>query len=226
MPGSRCSSTGSLHTANSSPNNSDDDDSDGAMKSKCGNNCLKDKRREAHTQAEQKRRDSIKKGYDELQTLIPTIGSSNSGDGCKVSKATTLQKSIDYIQFLHSAKHKQDDELASVQKEIMAMNIMKRNYEAVVAANHSQIPGQNDTPLSEQLKFQVFRAFLDSLYQTFDPSVDTSSFQEISGSVISWLEHHCKPQILREVMVGVLQQVQGYDTATQEAIGKAEGFPQ
>lgn len=50
MPGSRCSSTGSLHTANSSPNNSDDDDSDGAMKSKCGNNCLKDKRREAHTQ--------------------------------------------------------------------------------------------------------------------------------------------------------------------------------
>lgn len=32
----------------------------------------KDRRREAHTQAEQKRRDAIKKGYDTLQELVPT----------------------------------------------------------------------------------------------------------------------------------------------------------
>lgn len=32
----------------------------------------KERRREAHTQAEQKRRDAIKKGYDSLQELVPT----------------------------------------------------------------------------------------------------------------------------------------------------------
>lgn len=32
----------------------------------------KERRREAHTQAEQKRRDAIKKGYDTLQCLVPT----------------------------------------------------------------------------------------------------------------------------------------------------------
>lgn len=33
---------------------------------------LKERRREAHTQAEQKRRDAIKKGYDSLQELVPS----------------------------------------------------------------------------------------------------------------------------------------------------------
>lgn len=32
----------------------------------------RERRREAHTQAEQKRRDAIKKGYDYLQDLVPT----------------------------------------------------------------------------------------------------------------------------------------------------------
>lgn len=56
-----------------------------------------ERRREAHTQAEQKRRDSIKKGYDALQSLVPKV---HQGDvsGYKPSKATILQKSIDYIQ--------------------------------------------------------------------------------------------------------------------------------
>lgn len=49
-------------------------------------------------QAEQKRRDSIKKGYDALQDLAPKSSSGESTPGCKLSKATVLQKSIDYMQ--------------------------------------------------------------------------------------------------------------------------------
>lgn len=37
----------------------------------------KERRREAHTQAEQKRRDAIKKGYDSLQELVPTCQQSD-----------------------------------------------------------------------------------------------------------------------------------------------------
>lgn len=57
----------------------------------------KERRREAHTQAEQKRRDAIKKGYDTLQDLVPTCQQPDTS-GYKLSKATVLQKSIDYIQ--------------------------------------------------------------------------------------------------------------------------------
>ena len=57
----------------------------------------KERRREAHTQAEQKRRDAIKKGYDSLQDLVPTC-QQNDTSGYKLSKATVLQKSIEYIQ--------------------------------------------------------------------------------------------------------------------------------
>lgn len=58
----------------------------------------KERRREAHTQAEQKRRDAIKKGYDSLQELVPMCQQNDSLSGYKLSKATILQKSIDYIQ--------------------------------------------------------------------------------------------------------------------------------
>lgn len=58
----------------------------------------KERRREAHTQAEQKRRDAIKKGYDSLQDLVPMCQQTDSLSGYKLSKATILQKSIDYIQ--------------------------------------------------------------------------------------------------------------------------------
>lgn len=51
----------------------------------------KERRREAHTQAEQKRRDAIKKGYDDLQMLVPTC-QQDSSNSFKMSKATVLQK--------------------------------------------------------------------------------------------------------------------------------------
>ena len=60
---SRASSTGSLH--GDGPTSDDDSDSKSTLS-------YKERRREAHTQAEQKRRDAIKKGYDYLQDLVPT----------------------------------------------------------------------------------------------------------------------------------------------------------
>ncbi len=72
----------------------DDDDSD----SKSSSSNFKDRKREAHTQAEQKRRDSIKRGYDALQELVPTCAQLDSVSGYKLSKAIVLQRSIDYIQ--------------------------------------------------------------------------------------------------------------------------------
>ena len=78
-------------------------------------------RREAHTAAEQKRRDAIKKGYDSLQELVPNCQQTDAS-GHKVSKAVVLQKSIEYIQYLGSQKKNQEAELGSLRKEVRKVN--------------------------------------------------------------------------------------------------------
>lgn len=113
----------------------------------------KERRREAHTQAEQKRRDAIKKGYDSLQDLVPTCQHTDSS-GYKISKATVLQKSIDYIQYLLQQKKKQEEERNALRKEVVALRIMQANYEQIVKAHQTQ-PGHAEMHVSDEMKFQV-----------------------------------------------------------------------
>merc|ERR1719293_388511 len=112
----------SLAMAPSAPqqtdNATDDDDSDSK-----NSQSYKERRREAHTAAEQKRRDAIKKGYDALQELVPTCQQTDAS-GHKVSKAVVLQKSIDYIQYLATQKKNQEADLNSLRKEVVALQIM------------------------------------------------------------------------------------------------------
>lgn len=63
-----------ISSRSSSAHNSCDDlnSSDSDIDKSNSSLSYKERRREAHTQAEQKRRDAIKKGYDGLQELVPT----------------------------------------------------------------------------------------------------------------------------------------------------------
>lgn len=59
-----------MSSRSSSAHNSDDHTSDSEDQTRSNSSLsYKERRREAHTQAEQKRRDAIKKGYDGLQEL-------------------------------------------------------------------------------------------------------------------------------------------------------------
>ncbi|KAI8778078.1 max protein X isoform X2 [Biomphalaria glabrata] len=203
---SRTSSTGSIPTAGctssaSSAQNTDDEDSESSKVP-----TYKDRRREAHTVAEQKRRDAIKKGYDELQCIVPTCQQQDTLGSQKISKATVLQRSIDYMQFLSSQKKKQEEELESLRKEVMALKIMKANYEHIVKT-HQSSPSLGQNQVSDEIKFQVFRNMMDSLFQSFNASISVANFAELSACVFSWLEEYCKPQTLRELVLGILRQV-------------------
>ncbi|KAK6644398.1 hypothetical protein RUM43_000665 [Polyplax serrata] len=200
FPYSRCSSTGSINTPSSAPN-SDDDDSD----NKNSPLSYKERRREAHTQAEQRRRDAIKKGYDALQELVPTCQQTDNS-GYKLSKAIVLQRSIDYIQFLHQQKKKQDEERTALRKEAIALKIMQGNIEQIVKAQQAA-PGATDNRMTDEAKFKV--AIMDQLFESFSASISVGSFADLSGCVFSWLEEHCKPQTLHNLVVNVLHQVNG-----------------
>ncbi|CAH2302004.1 max X isoform X2 [Pelobates cultripes] len=190
---------------NASSPTSDDEDSDYRQESL--KDAYKDRRRRAHTQAEQKRRDAIKKGYDDLQTIVPTCQQQDCCIGTqKLSKAVVLQKTIDYIQFLHKEKKKQEEEVSTLRKEVMALKIMKSNYEQIVKAHQSN-PNEGTDQLSDQVKFSVFQGIMDSLFQTFNASISVNSFQELSACVFSWIEEHCKPQTLHGIVMRVLHQL-------------------
>lgn len=196
---SRTSSTGSIDMlTSSSAQNTDDEDSD--HKSTIN---YKERRREAHTHAEQKRRDAIKKGYEDLQLLVPTCQQQDSVSSYKLSKATVLQRSIDYIQFLLQQKKKQEEELNALRKEVVALQIMKANYVEIVRVHQSQ-PGQNASQISDEVKFKVFQAICDSLFHSFDKAISVANFAELSGSVFTWLEEYCKPQTLRDMVFSLL----------------------
>ncbi|XP_068606178.1 max-like protein X isoform X2 [Brachionichthys hirsutus] len=203
---SRTNSIGS--TSASSVPNTDDEDSD--YRHETYKDSYKDRRRQAHTQSEQKRRDAIKKGYDDLQSIVPTCQQQSefAVGAQKISKATVLQKTIDYIHFLHKEKKKQEEDVSVLRKEVLALKIMKSNYEHIVRA-HQNNPQQGEDQVSDQVKFNIFQSIMDSLFQSFSNSVSMSSFQELSACVFSWIEEHCKPQTLREFVARVLRQLNG-----------------
>jgi len=200
VPFSRCSSTSSIHTL-SSTHNTDDEDSD--CKS---TKSYKERRREAHTQAEQKRRDAIKKGYSSLQELVPTCQQQDPVCGYKLSKATILQRSIDYIQFLQQQKKKQDEELLALRKEMTALHIMKNNYDQIVKANQSRL-GQSEHRVPDEIKFHLFQSIMESLFRTFESNVSMGNFAELSSCVFAWVEEHCKPQVMRNLATSILYQL-------------------
>nr|XP_012598652.1 max-like protein X isoform X2 [Microcebus murinus] len=190
-----------------SDNSLDPDDEDSDYHQESYKESYKDRRRRAHTQAEQKRRDAIKRGYDDLQTIVPTCQQQDFSIGSqKLSKAIVLQKTIDYIQFLHKEKKKQEEEVTTLRKDVTALKIMKVNYEQIVKA-HQDNPHEGEDQVSDQVKFNVFQGIMDSLFQSFNASISVASFQELSACVFSWIEEHCKPQTLREIVIGVLHQL-------------------
>ncbi|KFQ33776.1 Max-like X, partial [Mesitornis unicolor] len=183
----------------------DDEDSD--YHQETYKESYKDRRRRAHNQAERKRRDAIKKGYDELQAIVPTCDQQDFSLGFqKLSRAVVLQKTIDYIQFLHKEKKKQEEEVSTLRKDVMALKIMKVNYEQIAKAHQDNLNESKDQ-VSDEVKFNVFQGIMDSLFQSFNASVSVTSFQELSACVFSWIEEHCKPQTLQDVVIGVLHQL-------------------
>ncbi|XP_054162756.1 max-like protein X [Oppia nitens] len=179
----------------------DDEDSD--QKSSIS---YKERRREAHTQAEQKRRDAIKRGYEDLQHLVPTCAQHDSTTSYKLSKATILQRSIDYIQKMSDDMRKEEKELNRLRKEVVGLQIMKGNYEKMVKQHQQSQPGLQTNQITDEKKFAIFVSIFDQLFESFDKSVEINNFDKLSDCTIHWIEENCKPQTLQEMVVHIMRQ--------------------
>nr|NP_001071841.1 transcription factor protein [Ciona intestinalis]BAE06737.1 transcription factor protein [Ciona intestinalis] len=188
-------------SAASSVPNTDEEDEDTSDKH---HQSYKERRREAHTQAEKKRREAIRKGYDELQLIVPNLVQQADVIGSqKLSKAVILQRSLNYVEFLQQQKKKQIEELNQLRKEKMALAIMKASYEQIVKQQMKFSDGAQGK-VSEEVKFNIFQQVMEKLFVTFNSTITTNTFQDVSHGIINWIEEHCKPPMLRNIVNEVL----------------------
>ncbi|XP_060873183.1 max-like protein X [Metopolophium dirhodum] len=205
---SRYSSGSFLHPGHhSSISSHEDDDSE----DKGSPNNYTEGRREAHSQSEKKRRDAIKKGYNCLQDLVTTCQQTDSS-GYKLSKATVLQKSIDDIQNSLWQNKKKEKERNALRKEVDALRIMLANYEQIVNAQQISM-GHVDARIPDEEKFQMFQKIIDGLFFTFC-DINVKNFTELSACMFSWLEEHCKPQTLQNLIETILEKEPKSHTTT------------
>ncbi|CAG2184199.1 unnamed protein product, partial [Oppiella nova] len=139
------------------------------------------RRREAHTQAEQKRRDAIKRGYEDLQHLVPACSQYDSTTSYKLSKAAILSRSIEHINHMSKDMSAQEKELQRLRKEVVGLSIMKSNYEKMVQLHQQSQPGLQTNQITDDVKFGIFEAIFDNLFQSFDKSVEVTNFTQLSG---------------------------------------------
>ncbi|CAG2112861.1 unnamed protein product [Medioppia subpectinata] len=207
MYSNQSSQSGSMEMVSSGPNTdcsltTDEDDSDGQKSSLS----YKERRREAHTQAEQKRRDAIKRGYEDLQHLVPACSQYDSTTSYKLSKAAILSRSIEHMNHLAKDMSTQEKELQRLRKEVVANQIMKNNYEKMVKAHQQSQPGHQSDQISDSVKLAVFEGIFDNLFQSFDKSVEVADFNQLSDCTINWVEKHCKPETLQQMVVQIMKQ--------------------
>jgi hypothetical protein len=181
----------------------------------------KTKRREAHTQAEKRRRDSINRGYLELQRVVPTVQSeTDPNSGQKISKFQILLRSIDYLEFLKQQNDAQDAELTRLKKEYAGLNLMKSSYERLSGETaNQQINSGGPTQVRNQehqneIKLQFFKMLGDQLFTSFDEQVSCDDIAALFNTVVPWLEYECNPSRINEIVKQLLEQIESENRTT------------
>ncbi|XP_067863994.1 carbohydrate-responsive element-binding protein-like isoform X1 [Heptranchias perlo] len=159
-----------------------------------------------HISAEQKRRFNIKLGFDTLHRLVTSL---DSQPGVKVSKATTLRKTAEYIVKLQQERAQTQEEVQRIREDIekinAAINICQQQLPATGVPVTRQRFRQMREMFSEYVrvrtlhnwKFWIFSIFIRPLFESFNGMVSTGSVDDLCQTALSWLEQHCSLPALR-----------------------------
>eukprot|EP00123_Amoebidium_parasiticum_P016153 comp23311_c0_seq1/m.38310 comp23311_c0_seq1/g.38310 ORF comp23311_c0_seq1/g.38310 comp23311_c0_seq1/m.38310 type:complete len:597 (-) comp23311_c0_seq1:692-2482(-) len=169
-------------------------------------------RRALHIRAEQRRRQNINSGFEELQTIVPECGREG---GTRVSKATVLGKAIDYIGYLLREKTGLMGEVDRLRKEVHQLRCVLAHYQTMGTApdveglktrsNGEAPPHTEQTYINrDHIKFYVFCQLVDKLYETFSVCVSLDNAEVFSSSLLAWFDKYCRPDVLRDTILRAL----------------------
>ncbi|XP_016401765.1 carbohydrate-responsive element-binding protein-like [Sinocyclocheilus rhinocerous] len=173
-----------------------------------------DTRRITHISAEQKRRFNIKLGFDTLHSLVTTLSSQPS---IKISKATTLQKTAEYISKMQQERAQLHEEAQRLRDEILTLNSAINACQQQLPATGVPITRQRFDHMREKFreyvraqtlqnwKFWIFSILIEPLFESFNAMVSTASVDDLCRSTLSWLDQHCSLPALRPTVLSSLR---------------------
>ncbi|NXK69818.1 MLXPL protein, partial [Sylvietta virens] len=173
-------------------------------------------RRITHISAEQKRRFNIKLGFTTLHSLVSTLSAQPS---IKVSKATTLQKTAEYICKLQQERAALQDEAQRLREQIEELNGSINLCQEQLPATGVPITRQrfdhmrrmfDDYVRSSTLqnwKFWIFSIIIRPLFESFNGMVSTASMESLTQTSLAWLDQHCSLPALRPTVLSSLRQL-------------------
>ncbi|XP_052412451.1 carbohydrate-responsive element-binding protein-like isoform X5 [Carassius gibelio] len=173
-----------------------------------------DTRRITHISAEQKRRFNIKLGFDTLHSLVTTLSSQPS---IKISKATTLQKTAEYISKMQQERAQLHEEAQRLRDEILTLNSAINVCQQQLPATGVPITRQRFDHMREKFreyvraqtlqnwKFWIFSIIMEPLFESFNGMVSTASVDDLCRSTLSWLDQHCSLPALRPTVLSSLR---------------------
>ncbi|XP_023570215.1 carbohydrate-responsive element-binding protein isoform X5 [Octodon degus] len=179
-------------------------------------NSKTENRRITHISAEQKRRFNIKLGFDILHGLVSTL---SAQPGLKVSKATTLQKTAEYIAMLQQERAALQEEAQQLRDEIeelnAAINLCQQQLPATgVPITHQRFDQMRDlfddyvrTRTLHNWKFWVFSILIRPLFESFNGMVSTASLHSLRQTSLAWLDQYCSLPALRPTVLNSLRQL-------------------
>ncbi|XP_013914730.1 PREDICTED: carbohydrate-responsive element-binding protein, partial [Thamnophis sirtalis] len=173
-------------------------------------------RRIIHISAEQKRRFNIKLGFDTLHGLVSTLSAQPS---LKISKATTLQKTAEYICKLQQERATLQDETQRLRDQIEELNVSINVCQQQLPDTGVPITRQRFDQMRHMFdeyvrlctlqnwKFWVFSIIMRPLFESFNGMVSTSSLESLSQTSLAWLEQYCSLPALRPTVLSSLRQL-------------------
>uniref|UniRef100_A0A2K5HY51 BHLH domain-containing protein n=1 Tax=Colobus angolensis palliatus TaxID=336983 RepID=A0A2K5HY51_COLAP len=176
-------------------------------------------RRITHISAEQKRRFNIKLGFDTLHGLVSTLSAQPS---LKVSKATTLQKTAEYILMLQQERAGLQEEAQQLRDEIeelnAAINLCQQQLPATgVPITHQRFDQMRHmfddyvrTRTLHNWKFWVFSILIRPLFESFNGMVSTASVHTLRQTSLAWLDQYCSLPALRPSMCAISLPARGF----------------
>ncbi|KFO61457.1 Carbohydrate-responsive element-binding protein, partial [Corvus brachyrhynchos] len=163
-------------------------------------------RRITHISAEQKRRFNIKLGFTMLHSLVSTLSAQPS---IKVSKATTLQKTAEYICKLQQERAALQDEVQHLREQIEELNGSINLCQEQLPATGVPITRQRFDHMRRMFdeyvrsstlqnwKFWIFSIIIRPLFESFNGMVSTASMESLTQTSLAWLDQHCSLPALR-----------------------------
>uniref|UniRef100_A0A8C8RR99 MLX interacting protein like n=1 Tax=Pelusios castaneus TaxID=367368 RepID=A0A8C8RR99_9SAUR len=173
-------------------------------------------RRITHISAEQKRRFNIKLGFDTLHGMVSTLSAQPS---LKVSKATTLQKTAEYICKLQQERAALQEEAQRLRQQIEELNATINLCQQQLPATGVPITRQRFDQMRDMFeeyvrtctlqnwKFWVFSIIIRPLFESFNGMVSTASRDSLSQTSLAWLDQCCSLPALRPTVLSSLRQM-------------------